>query len=198
LLDGNEWIAGSLITLNKLFLSITGKESGMKKVTCVVLGMLLLVAGCGKKIEEKIAEKITEKAIEHGTDGKAKVDLSKNTMTIETENGSYSAGTSSKIPDGFPSDIFIFKPSEMIGSMAGTGKGYSIAMKTSKDVASVTEAYKKTMIGNGWKQKAAMDMGAQAMLVYEKEKRTANIVIGQKDNETSIVIAASAEKSKSK
>lgn len=172
----------------------TGKESCMKKVTCVVLGMLLLIAGCGKKIEEKIAEK----AIEQGTDGKAKVDLSKNTMPIETENGSFSAGTSSKIPDGFPSDIFIFKPSEMIGSMAGTGKGYSIAMKTSKDVASVTEAYKKAMTGNEWKQKAAMDMGTQAMLVYEKEKRTANIVIGQKDNETSIVITASAEKSESK
>jgi hypothetical protein len=166
----------------------------MKKVTCIVLGMLLLVAGCGKKAEEKI----TEKAIERATGGKAKVDLSKNTVKVETENGSITAGVSAKIPEGFPSDIFIFKPSDMIGSMEGAGTGYSIAMKTSKDVATVAEAYKKAMIGNGWKQKAAMDMGTQSMLVYEKDKRAANIVISQKNKETSIAIVASAVKSKSK
>jgi hypothetical protein len=167
----------------------------MKKVTCIVLGMLLVAAGCGKKIEETLSQKLTEKIIEKGTGGKAKVDLSKGTLKIEDEKGKTSAaiGTAAKIPDGFPSDVFLFKPADVFVAM-NNEEGFMVGLKTDKDIGVITEAYKKTMVGNGWKQKASMDMGGQMMLSYEKGKRAANIVISQKDKETSIVINAAAEK----
>jgi hypothetical protein len=165
----------------------------MKKVLCVVLGILLVTAGCGKKVEGKISEKITEKIIEHATDGKAKADLSKGTMKIETEDGTFTAGAAAKIPEGFPSDVFLFKPADVFMSI-NNNEQYSVGLNTSKDAASVTEAYKKAMVENGWKQKGLVDMGGQIMIAYEKGKRAASIAIGQKDEKTNIVIGASGEK----
>jgi len=167
----------------------------MKKVACIVLGMLLVTAGCGKKIEEKISEKLVEKAIEHGTKGKAKADISKGTLKIETENGNFTAaaGTAAKIPDGFPSDVFLFKPSDVFMAMNNADQ-FSVGLKTGKDIASVTEAYKKAMAANGWKQKGMLDMGGQMMISYEKGKRQASVAISHKDNETNILLGATAEK----
>jgi hypothetical protein len=160
----------------------------VKKFTCVVLGLAILMAGCGKKIEEKISQKLAEKAIEHGTKGKAKVDLSGGSMKIETKEGTMAGGTAAKIPDNFPSDIFLLKPSKVIMSMESADKGLGVGLETDKDAASVTETYKKSMTGSGWTQKSAVAAGKMAMLAYEKEKRTVNIIINQKDAATNILI----------
>jgi maltodextrin utilization protein YvdJ len=166
----------------------------MKKVSCMVLGLLLVVYGCGKKVEEKMAEKITEKIIEHGTKGKAKVDLSDHSMTIETEKGKMvvASGKSAEIPADFPSDVLIFKPAEVSGTMAA-GKGSSVMLKTAKDKAAVTSAYKEAMTKKGWTQKAAVDMGEQSILSYEKEKRVANVIISAKEGKTEIALTVTAK-----
>ena len=151
----------------------------------LVLAMLLILIGCGKKAEEKIAEKI----IERSTGSKAKVDIADESMKIETEDGSMSVktGKSAKIPKEFPSDVYLFKPADVEVAME-VGQCYSIALKTGKDIASVTSAYKKEMVNKGWKQQAAMDMGENSMLIYEKEKRITNVAISQDAGETKIVI----------
>ena len=164
------------------------KEKCMKKLNGVILTILLVLVGCGKKTEEKIAEKIIEKSI----GGKADVDIAKGTMNIETEDGNMSVqtGKSAKIPDKFPTDIFVFKPSDVLMAME-LPKGYTISLKTGKDVAAVTSAYKKSMTDKGWKQKAAMDLDGKSMFFYEKEKRVTHVAISHKDGETNIVLTAS-------
>jgi maltodextrin utilization protein YvdJ len=166
----------------------------MKKATCMVLGMLLFAFGCGKKAEEKMAEKITEKIIEHGSKGKMKADLSNNVMTVETEKGkmTVASGKSAELPADFPSDVLIFKPSEVAGTIE-VGKGSSVMLKTDKDKAAVTSAYKQTMVKNGWTQKAAVDMGEQSILSYEKEQRVANVIISAKHEKTEIALTVTAK-----
>jgi hypothetical protein len=118
-------------------------------------------------------------------------------MTIKSEEGTVTGGPSATIPQGFPSDVFLFKPADVFMA-AELSKGYSVGLKTEKDVASVTEAYKKAMVDNGWKQKTALDMGGKSMLAYEKENRLVNIGIGTRRNETTILINIPAEKSNHK
>ena len=69
------------------------------------IGVVLLGSvGCGKATE-KLAEKATEKAIESQAGDGAKVDIGKDgTFELETEDGSYSAGTG-EVPKGWPDDV---------------------------------------------------------------------------------------------
>jgi hypothetical protein len=157
----------------------------MKRTMCMALVMLSVMIGCGKKPQEKIAEKI----VENGTGKKANVAIGDESVKIETEDGSMSltSGKSAKIPDGFPSDVYIFTPADVAMAME-VGQGYSIALKTGKDIESVTAAYKKEMTRKGWEQKAAMDMGENTMLMYEKDKRVINVVVSHEEGETKIVL----------
>ena len=157
----------------------------MKRVMSVAVLTLVVMIGCGKKKEEVIAEKI----IENATGNKVNVDLENNSMNIETKDGKMSVqtGKSAKIPDTFPSDVFIFEPADVEMAME-MGMGYTIALKTPKDIATVTAAYKKNMVKQGWDQKAAMDMGENTTLMYEKGKRVTNVTVGQEDGETRIAL----------
>ena len=71
-----------------------------KTVVGLVSVALLILTGCGKKPEEKIAEKI----IEQNTGGKAKVDITDQSVKVETEEGTMNmtTGKSAKIPESFP------------------------------------------------------------------------------------------------
>lgn len=156
-----------------------------KTVVGLVSVALLILTGCGKKPEEKIAEKI----IEQNTGGKAKVDITDQSVKVETEEGTMNmtTGKSAKIPESFPSDIYIFKPAEVKMAME-VGQGYSVALATGKEIDAVASAYKKEMVKRGWKQQAAMDMGENAMLIYEKEKRVTNVAVTREEGETKIVL----------
>src|SRR5512138_994113 len=66
---------------------------------------------CGR-IKERLAEKATEAAFEAATDdgkgGKAKIDLSKGTLTITDGKGGggmLAAGAGTKLPDSWPKDF---------------------------------------------------------------------------------------------
>ena len=78
----------------------------MKKISCILIIIILstLLTGCGarQKMEEKIAEKIIEQAV-----GDADIDIDGDEITIKTEDGDVSFGStewpdselSGKIPD---------------------------------------------------------------------------------------------------
>lgn len=157
----------------------------MKRIVSIAVLVLFVMVGCGKKKEEIIAEKI----IENGIGKKAKVDLDDQSVKIETEDGTMNlkTGKSAKIPDAFPSDVFIFKPADVEMAME-MGMGYSIALKTVKDIPTVAAAYKNEMVKKGWTQKAAMDMGENTMLMYEKGKRVTNVTVGREEGETRIAL----------
>ena len=153
---------------------------------------LLLAAGCGKSAEERAVEKQIEKA----TGADADVDLSKKGMKIagKTEGGKYTVTTGDKteIPEDFPSDVFIYRPSKAVMAMK-VPEGYSIALSTEDDRSKVVNTYKREMKAEGWSEKATMNMGPQSVLVYEKDGRNANISIGPSGEAVQISLVVSVE-----
>jgi hypothetical protein len=145
-------------------------------VTAVLAAVVLaiLLAACGKKTEEKALEK----AIESETGKKADVDLSGDGVKIETEEGTMrmSAGEGAKIPQDFPKDVYIMKGAKVEMAME-TEEGYSVALTIDQPRDKVAQDYKKKMSGEGWTQKAYMDMGEQIMIAYEKGDRAANVLV---------------------
>ncbi|MBN2061447.1 MAG: hypothetical protein JW882_13630 [Deltaproteobacteria bacterium] len=151
---------------------------------CVVC-FIFLAFGCGKSAEEKAIEK----QIEEQTGAKADVDLSEDKIKVEgeTEGGKFTvtSGEGSEIPDGFPADVFIYRPSKTIMAVE-IPEGYSVSLTTKDDSSKVHSAYSQEMAERGWSEETSMKMGSQFVLVYEKEERAANISIMPLENEIQI------------
>nr|CBX26725.1 hypothetical protein N47_A07540 [uncultured Desulfobacterium sp.] len=143
--------------------------------------------GCGEKAEETAIEKQIKKA----TGSEAKVDISDNKIHIagNTEQGSFtmSVGKSAEIPKDFPTDIFIYKPSQTAAAMK-MPEGYSISLTTENEVAKVAQTYQKEMKSEGWSEKANMNFSGQSVFVYEKDSRIANIAIASAEGITNITL----------
>lgn len=158
---------------------------------CLFCLMFLLV-GCGKEVQEAAVEK----KIEQATGGDADVDLSDDGMKItgKTEEGEYAitSGEETEIPEDFPSDVFIYRPSKAVMAMK-VPDGYSVTLTTQDDKAKVVDAYKDQMQAKGWSEEGSMNMGSHSMLVYEKDGRNANINIIPSDDGVQINVMVAAE-----
>lgn len=164
----------------------------MKRFYLSLCCFLLLLNGCGNSVEEKAVEKRIEKE----TGAKTDVDLSEKGVKItgesEGEKFSISSGESTQIPEGFPKDVLLYKPSEAVAAIAVSG-GYSVTFSTPDDMAKVTSSYKEQMASEGWSEQASMNMGGQTILVYEKDGRGANVAIMSDEGKTQISVTLGSE-----
>jgi hypothetical protein len=102
------------------------------------------------------------------------------------------AGEKAEIPDDFPDDVFIYKPSTVVVSMM-VPEGQAITLTTKDDQAKVLDAYASEMEKKGWAKEGSMDMGGNKMLVYKKDERVANVSILKAGNKTQINLTVGAE-----
>jgi outer membrane lipoprotein-sorting protein len=162
------------------------------RLLCIIFCLLLLVSGCGGSADEEAVEK----KIEDATGGEAEVDLSEGTVEVKgkTEEGEYAmtTGEETEIPDDFPGDVFIYKPSTAVMAMM-VPEGHSLTLITKDDQTKVMEAYKTEMEKNGWAREGSMDMGGHMMLVYKKDGRMANVTVMKADGKTQINVTVGTE-----
>ena len=168
------------------------KDGKMTKYFISLICLVILLPGCSNNM----GEKAVENAIEKETGANADVDLSDKGMNIrgETEDGEFSisSGENAKVPDNFPSDILIYKPSKVSTSM-NTPQGQSLTLATTDNAQKVLETYKKEMTSKGWAEQTSMTSGSMSMLVYGKEDRTVHVHITPSDDQTAIMLIASDE-----
>lgn len=90
-------------------------------------------SGCGKAAE-KVAERAAEESVERASDGQADVDLAEGSFEVETEDGTFSAGTG-ELPASWPDDIPL--PDDMAISAASESdrNGGEITLIGSTDLA---------------------------------------------------------------
>ena len=164
----------------------------MARCLFCVICLVLLGAGYGESAEGKAMGK----QIEEATEGDAEVHVSKKgtKITAETEEGKYTVttGEETRIPKGFPDDVFIYQPSKAVMAME-IDEGYSIALTTRDDRLKVVGAYRQEMKAKGWTEEASMDMGSQSVLVYEKKGRNANISIVPMEGALQINVTVTTE-----
>jgi hypothetical protein len=149
--------------------------------------LILMLAGCGKSTNEAAIEK----QIERATGSDADVDISGDNYKItgKTEDGEFSlsSGEGVEIPEDFPDDVLIYRPSSVQMAM-NVPEGQSLTLTTSDDSKKIMETYKREMTAKGWSEQASMNMGTQSMLSYKKGDRAANVTIVPSDDETQITL----------
>ncbi|WP_126456864.1 hypothetical protein [Sulfuriflexus mobilis] len=160
----------------------------MRLLPLFILGLVVLVAGCGQDAEEKAMEEMIEKS----TGGDTDVDITKNQVTIkgELEGSQYTlmGGEDVKLPKEFPDDIPIYPAAKVISSMQ-MPEGFSVVMTSGDDIDKVIATLEQEMTANGWTVTQTMSMGTHSTLLYVKKERSANVAIGTMGSETQISIS---------
>lgn len=166
----------------------------MNKRTLVIAALILVTlpaAGCAKKASDKTLEK----AIEKSTNGTADVDIKNNSVTINTNGGSWQTGEQVSLPSGFPSDIYVVDGTIKTAVTTVAGQAYMIALSSTKTVSEIKALYESKLVSDGWTISANMTIQTSVSLVAEKGNRTVTLGISPSDDSTTVVSLTTAEKS---
>jgi hypothetical protein len=138
-------------------------------IVLVILGMVgLTIVGIGLRLlagflTTKAGEYATEEGIKHGIEkvmetgmkqagmGDTKVNITDNGLVLKDEKTGQQIAfkTDQKLPDGFPSDIPVFSPSQVTGSMI-MGAMNMLTLESSSSVTDVSNFYQRELITTGW------------------------------------------------
>lgn len=174
-------------------------------ILSLFLAAVLTLSGCWPlPSSEKVGEKIIEKTIESQTGGKVDINADKESMTISSNEGNttFSGEGEAKLPDKFPSDIFVMNDAKIV--MASTikeGNSYSISYGTDIALSEAYSKYKSEMAGMGWTNENEIDMGAQGkMLSFNKGNRNVAVTMGisnsdENKGKTTILVVTSSDES---
>jgi len=170
-----------------------------------ILSLALVLAGCEKAPEQTATEKEMGGSTE--TDTQVEVPKSETTMTesetrvevpesettptedTQRESLTMSSGEDAEVPKDFPSDVYIYSPSEVVTTMDTPG-GSVLGLTTADDAAKIAETYQREMVDRGWSEQTTVNNGEQIMLMYKNDERSANITIGSKDGASQIMVTA--------
>jgi hypothetical protein len=151
-----------------------------------IVAMALVVSGC-KSTSEKAAEKAWEKA----TNGAADVDLDNNSVTINTNGGSYQAGENVTLPSNFPSDVYVIDGTLKAAMTQQTGNSFIVSVETSKSISQAKTVYEKEIVDDGWTITTNMTYGGTVTLMAEKSNRTLGVGVTEVDGKTTVNISTS-------
>lgn len=121
----------------------------MRKLqAAVAVGVVVVgLTGCGAAAE-KAAEEATERAVEDATGGSAEVDLDGGEVQVDTEDGSFSAG-SAEIPEEWPDDVPVLDEIVVVSSLfsadSGAGDITTISGSSALTPEELVDAYRDAL-----------------------------------------------------
>ena len=154
---------------------------GVVVVTAISMFVFGLVA-------KKTAETITQKVAEQTTGGKVDISSDGKKATIETNEGKVTIGIN-KVPDSFPSNITVYKGSEVVAT-AEANDDVTLQLKSSDSVTKVNDFYKSDLSKNGWKETLSADSLGASTITAEKAGNhvSIDIAVYETDNKTTHLI----------
>lgn len=149
----------------------------------------------GVELTQKGIEKMIEKGIENASGGKADVKLDEEGIVVkDKESGQEIAiGTSQQLPAGFPSDIPIFVPSTINGSMA-MGILTMVTLESPSAIQDISDYYKKQMAERGWTPTYISTPSPQIFSgLYKKENRQLTLNVSGEGGKSTFVLSYGLE-----
>lgn len=125
-------------------------------------------------------------------------------VNVQGKNGESLSIGNAKLPDGFPSDVPVYKPADTVLSLK-TKDGYNVTLATEDSATKVLDFYKTELAKNGWaaSEDSQFVFGENNAQVFTKgdnqlvvlvgadnsassgKKTTINLTVGPKDSSSS-------------
>jgi hypothetical protein len=149
-------------------------------------GLHIASRGPGSGGEQVIEANLAKRGVS------AKVDSAAGKVTVQTQEGTatYAGGQGTKIPDGFPKDIYVPAGATVLATVTTPG-GFNLTLESSDAAADVAQAFKDKMTAAGWQESMSMNQGTINMLGYQKDGRAVQLVISRDSNKTHITLTVS-------
>lgn len=156
------------------------KKDNTLKIVLIVIGVLV-----GIGILSAIAITVLFVSVFHSATKDVNVDKKGGSVTVKTNNGQSSAsyGNDVKLPQGFPTDVPVYKPSTIIYATKTETTRFSVAAKTSASMQTVLDYYKSELTKQGWESTHESSYGDGTLLSYTKDGRTLSVTVSSQNNE---------------
>jgi hypothetical protein len=104
-------------------------------------------------------------------------------VNVQGKNGESLSLGNAKLPDGFPSDVPIYKPSDTVLSLK-TKDGYNVTLATSDAAQKVLDFYKAQLASNGWTadENSQFAFGENSAQVFTKGANQLVVLVGSDSN----------------
>ena len=150
----------------------------------------------GKKESVQISEKGIVVQDEKGE--KAEVKFDQNGLAYKNEKGDepFAMNTSGSLPAGFPTDIPMYSPSQMRGSMV-LGPSKFVQIETASPANTVTEFYKKELASKGWSFSSMKETTVGFIETFSKGNDELTVAVSHPDSpDKTTVVLNYSEKAK--
>lgn len=103
-------------------------------------------------------------------------------VDVKGKDGESLSIGNAKVPEGFPSDVPIYKPSDIVLSLK-TKEGYNVTLATTDSAQSVADFYKTQLPNNGWTaEDTSAVFNANVAQSYSKGNSQLVLIIGSDPN----------------
>lgn len=183
-------------------------------IVLAILGVLgLTIIGIGLRLiagmfASKSTQYLTEQGVKHGIEAivehgmkeagmaeQPKVNLTDNGLQIKDEKTGQQINIEAdkKLPATFPTDIPVFQPSQVQGSMV-MGPMTMVTFDTPSPVSDVSNYYQKELPTNGWQSVFAAPASADSYSGLFRKGNTALTISANRDGEkTSLILSYGSE-----
>lgn len=166
----------------------------------LAIAAAIIVVGCSRTKTTKVDEgevTVTGKGekIEVKTD-EGSLTITDEAMKIKTEKGEEVMINIGEdvLPDNFPQDIPVYKPSQVGASQVmGGGKNIMLNLTTPDKVETVAKFYENKLKENGWKIGRRMNLGSATIMSSTKGTKELGVTINRDEETTNISLIFSEE-----
>ncbi len=96
-----------------------------------------------------------------------------------------------KIPDGFPSDVYVIDGAVKTAVAKTDTKGYTLSINTDLAPAEAKSKYETKLKEQGWTIVMAIDSGDGATISASKGQRNVSVIISVSDGQTNVILGTS-------
>lgn len=164
---------------------------GTRGAGAAVLAAALLLSACGGSAEDA-TESAVEDAIESELGGGATVDVEEDSLTIDTEDGSISAGTG-ELPEGFPDSVPLVNGEVVFGQRSDSpeGSGWTVQLQVETTPDEAAAELTRALDEAGFEVQAVPAEGGSTLLA-DSEEWSVLVVVAAGDTGTTVLYTVSA------
>lgn len=158
------------------------------KILLIALGILAVLGVVGAIVFGLLIGNVFRKAIKDSG-----VTVKDGTINVKNEKGegSYSLGNQAKLPEGFPEDVPVYKPSE-ITFASHSGNNYSVTLSSDDKADTILAYYKTELTRRGWQSSSRSSYRTNDVQgsgsSYKKDNRSLILTLTASDSDNKTII----------